>query len=103
MGCISTCPLTIHALIHIAGSTRHCGPLSCIWEFVTERFMGKVTRNVTSRQYPFSQIAKTVKKGEQLKTVAMKFSLEEKLFQADERRNWSVLGSQEQMILEISM
>jgi hypothetical protein len=64
--------------------------------------MGKIARNVTSRQYPFSQIAETIKKGEQLKTVAMKFGLEEKLFQADERRDWSVLGSQEEMILEIS-
>ena len=102
MGRISACPLTIHALVHIAKSTRHCGPLSRIWEFVTERFMGKVARHVTSRQYPFSQIAETIKKGEQLKIVAMKFGLEEKLFQTDRRRDWSVLLSQEWMIPEIS-
>jgi hypothetical protein len=65
--------------------------------------MGKIARNVTSRQYPFSQIAETVKKGEQLKTVAMRFGIEDRLFQADERRDWSILGSQERMILEISM
>lgn len=102
MGRLSTCPLTIHALIHVAQATRDAGPLSRIWEYVTERFMGKIARNVTSRQYPFSQIAESVKKQEQLKTVAMKFGLEEELFQADRRRNWSVLGGQERMVLEIS-
>lgn len=102
MGRISTCPLTIHALIHLAGTTRHAGPLSRIWEYVTERFMGKIARNVTSRQYPFSQIAESVKKQEQLKTIAIKFGLEEELFQANERRDWSVLGQQETMALEIS-
>jgi hypothetical protein len=65
--------------------------------------MGKIARNVTSRQYPFSQIAETVKKGEQLKTVAMKFGMEEELFQADNRRDWSDLGHQERMIPEISV
>lgn len=102
MGRISTCPLTIHAIIHLISSTRHAGPLSRIWEFVTERYMGKIARSVTSRQYPFSQLAETIKKQEQIKTVAIKLGLEEELFLTNNRRDWSVLGSQESMILEIS-
>ncbi|KIM19970.1 hypothetical protein M408DRAFT_311094 [Serendipita vermifera MAFF 305830] len=99
---ISTCPLTIHAIIHLVSSTRHAGPLSRIWEYVTERFMGKIARSVTSRQYPFSQLSETVKKWEQVKVVAIRYGLEKELFLADERRNWSILGKQETMIPEIN-
>lgn len=98
----STCPLTIHALIHLASDTPQSGPLSRIWEYVTERYMGKIARNVTSRRYPVSQIAETVKKQDQMKTVATKFGLEKELFLAGKRRDWSVLGSQETMIPTIS-
>lgn len=99
---ISTCPLTIHAIIHLVSSTRHAGPLSRIWEYVTERLMGKIARSVTSRQYPFSQLSETVKKWEQMKILAIKYGLEKDLFLADERRDWSVEGQQETMIPEIS-
>jgi hypothetical protein len=64
--------------------------------------MGKIACSVTSRQYPFSQLAETIKKQEQLKTVAMKFGLEGELFLTKQRRDWSVLGSQESMVPEIS-
>jgi hypothetical protein len=102
IGRISTCPLTMHAIIHLVSSTRHAGPLSCIWEYITERFMGKIARSIKSRQYPFSQLAETVKKGEQIKVLAIKYGLEKELFLTDKRCNWSVEGKQERMIPEIS-
>lgn len=99
---ISACPLTAHAMIHLASDTRHAGPLSRIWEYVTERFMGRIARSVTSRQYPFSQLAETIKRTEQIKVVALRYGLEDQLKLERTRRDWSRLGAQETMLLEIS-
>jgi hypothetical protein len=99
---ISACLLTVHALIHLHNDTLHAGPLSRIWEYVTERFMGKIAQSITSRQYPFSQLAKTVKKMEQVKMVVFKYGLEKKLYFAKERRGWSKITQQEKAYPEIS-
>jgi hypothetical protein len=99
---ISACPLTLHAMIHLASDTRNAGPLSRIWEYVTERFMGRIARSITSRQYPFSQLAETVKRTEQIKVVALRYGLEDQLKLERTRRDWSRLGAQETMLLDIS-
>jgi hypothetical protein len=99
---LSACPLTIHALIHIPNDTRNAGPLSRIWEFSTERIMGLVARSVTNKQYPFSQLSKSVKKMEQIKLTAMKYGVEGQLNLQKPRRDWSKLGAQEEMMLQIS-
>jgi len=99
---LSACPLTIHALIHIPNDTRNAGPLSRIWEFVTERVMGLIARSVKSKRFPFSQLARGAKKMEQIKMVAMKYQLEDELNLRRKRRDWSVLGADEEMLLHIS-
>ena len=99
---ISACPLTVHALIHLHNDTLHAGPLSRIWEYVTERFMGKIAQSVTSCQYPFSQLSKTVKKMEQVKMVAFRFGKEKELYFGRERRDWSKITQQEKVYPGIS-
>jgi hypothetical protein len=84
-------------MIHIKSCTANAGPLTRIWEYVTERFMGRIARSVTSRRYPFSQLSATLKRTEQMKLVAMKYDLERELNFGSERRNWSKLSSQETM------
>ena len=94
---ISACPLIVHALIHLHNDTLHAGPTSWIWEYVTERFMGKIAWSVTSPQYPFSQLAKTVKKMEQVKMVAFNFGKEKELHFGKERQDWSKITQQEKV------
>lgn len=96
---LSACPLTIHALIHIPNDTLNAGPLSRIWEFVSERIMGLIARSVTSKRFPFSQLSRNVKK---IKMVAIKYGVEDQLHLHRNRRDWSVLGAHEEMLLHIS-
>jgi hypothetical protein len=98
---ISACPPTVHALIHLHNDTLHAGPLSWIWEYVMERFMGKIVWSITSRQYPFSQLAETVKKMEQVKMVTFKYGLEKELYFGKERCDWSKITQQEKAYPEI--
>jgi len=99
---LPACPLTIHAFIHIPNDTRNAGPLSRIWEFVTERIMGLIGRSIKSKRYPFSQLAKSMKKMEQLKLVAMKYELWDFLKLDNRRRNWDKLQGDEIMYPDIS-
>ncbi|KIM34175.1 hypothetical protein M408DRAFT_59842 [Serendipita vermifera MAFF 305830] len=99
---ISACPLNVHAMIHIANDTRHAGPLSRIWEYVTERFMGQISRSIKSRRYPFAQLSENVKKREQMKLVIAKYGLENELIFGAERRDWFKLSGQETMFPEIN-
>jgi hypothetical protein len=99
---VTTCPLTIHALLHIASDTRHAGPLSRIWEFATERSMGVIARSVKSKRLPFAQLAETVKMREQLKAVGIRYNLIRELSLRKPRRNWKELTSKETMLREIS-
>ncbi|KIM21216.1 hypothetical protein M408DRAFT_110138, partial [Serendipita vermifera MAFF 305830] len=99
---ISACPLNVHAMIHISNDTRHAGPLSRIWEYVTERFMGQISRSIKSRRYPFAQLSETVKKREQMKLVIAKYGLENELIFGAERRDWFKLSGQEMMFPEIN-
>ena len=86
---MSACPLTVHALVTF--TTTHFMLVHSLrfGKYVTERFMGKIAQSVTSCQYPFSQLAKTVKKMEQVKMVASKFGKEKELYFGKERQDWS--------------
>jgi hypothetical protein len=64
--------------------------------------MGLIARSVTNKQYPFSQLASTVKQIEQLKTVAMRYGLEDALDFSPPPRDWSELSSTETMFRDIS-
>ena len=53
---MSTCPVTIHALLHIAGGIEMMGPVWAYWAFPMERFCGKLLRCIKSRRHPFANI-----------------------------------------------
>jgi hypothetical protein len=40
---LSTCPLTIHALLHITDGIDAAGPVWCYWSFAMEQFCGTIT------------------------------------------------------------
>jgi len=54
--CLSACPLTIHALLHVVDGMEAAGPVWTRWAFPTERFCGRLLPEIRSRRHPFSNI-----------------------------------------------
>ena len=100
---LSIITLTSHGLDHLPDDIFNTGPPPALWEFVTERSMGKVARSVTSRMYPFSQLANTLVQHEQLKLLWMKYpDMKEDLDFTRERRNWHIISKAETCFPEIN-
>ncbi|KIM59027.1 hypothetical protein SCLCIDRAFT_27607 [Scleroderma citrinum Foug A] len=57
---IATCPITIHALLHIADSIEATGPVWTSWAFPMERFCGSLQPAIKSRRHPYTSISKHV-------------------------------------------
>lgn len=65
--------------------------------------MGEVARSVTSRVYPFSQLAQTLMQREQLKVLRMRYpDMSEELDYGGDRRDWDVVSCAETEFPEIS-
>ena len=50
------CPLTIHALLHIADSIEMVGPVWTYWAFAMERYCGSLQPAIRSRRYPYASL-----------------------------------------------
>lgn len=50
------CPLTIHALLHIAPSIGKISPAWLTWAFSVERFCGTLLLSVKSQQFLFASL-----------------------------------------------
>ena len=95
--------LTGHTLDHLPDDILNTGPPTALWEFVTERSMGKVARSVTSRTYPFSQLANTLLQREQLKAIWMMYpDMSNKLDFSRQCRDWNDVSHAETYFPEIS-
>jgi hypothetical protein len=57
---LSTCPVTIHALLHIADYIKAVGPVWASWAFPMERFCGLLQPSIKSRRFPYASIDKYV-------------------------------------------
>ncbi|TDL13665.1 hypothetical protein BD410DRAFT_846724 [Rickenella mellea] len=57
---ISACPLTIHAILHIAESILAAGPVWAYWAFPMERYCATLLPAIKSRRFPFASIDKFV-------------------------------------------
>nr|GAT58175.1 predicted protein [Mycena chlorophos] len=55
---LSTCPLTIHALLHIPDDILNGGPMWCYWNYVTECYVGFLVRSSKSRRNPYASFAR---------------------------------------------
>ncbi|KAJ2924111.1 hypothetical protein H1R20_g12985, partial [Candolleomyces eurysporus] len=53
---VSACPVTIHALLHIADGIEAMGPVWAYWAFPIERFCGKLGRTIKSRRNPYKNL-----------------------------------------------
>ena len=58
---LSACPLTIHALLHIADGILACGPVWVYWAFPMERYCATLQRALgKSRRFPYESLNKFV-------------------------------------------
>jgi hypothetical protein len=76
---VSTCPVTIHALLHIADSIEASGPVWAAWAFPMERYCGSLTPAVKSRCFPFSSIDRHVTELAQLSQIKLFHGLSDTL------------------------
>ncbi|QRV83012.1 Transposase family Tnp2 protein [Ceratobasidium sp. AG-Ba] len=72
---LRTCPLTIHALLHIPYYIRHTGPLCASWAFFVERFCGRLLPAVKNRYQPYQHLDNYILRRAQLKAACHKYGL----------------------------
>ena len=78
-GRISTCPLTVHALLHIAPSIEATGPVWCYWAFPTERYCGVLQPAIRNRHFPFASLDRHVLENAQLTQIKTIYNMAEEL------------------------
>ena len=66
---LSVMTLMSHTLDHLPDNIYNTSPPPALWEFVTDRSMGKVTWSVTLHIFPFAQLANTLLQCKQLKVM----------------------------------
>ncbi|KAJ6540310.1 hypothetical protein B0H19DRAFT_1036237 [Mycena capillaripes] len=76
---LSACPLTIHALLHIADGIEAAGPIWAYWAFPMERFCGRLQPCIKSRRFPFASIDGHVVAMAQLAIVKVKYAVDLRL------------------------
>ena len=76
---VSACPITIHALLHIADSIKATGPVWTTWAFPIERFCRLLLPAVKSRRFPYASLDRHVIEGAQLLQIKLAHNLQEAL------------------------
>lgn len=72
---LPTCPLTIHALLHMPFYIRRTGPLWASWAFVMERFCGHLLPAVKNRVRPYEHLDYYVQRRAQMQIVSQVLAL----------------------------
>lgn len=76
---LSTCPLTIHVLLHIAWGIKTAGPVWTYWAFPMERHCSSLLPSIKSRRHPYASISAFVSARAQLDQVQLIYNLQEEL------------------------
>jgi hypothetical protein len=72
---LSTCPLTVHSILHIIDGIKASGPVWAYWAFPTERHCGYLRPGVRSKRYPFASLDRYVTDAAQLATIQSVYGL----------------------------
>lgn len=78
-GRASACPLTIHALLHIADSIKAMGPVWATWAFPMERYCGSLLPGIRNRRYPYASINKFMIERAHLTQIKLLYDLHQDL------------------------
>lgn len=54
--CLSTCTLTIHALLHLVKNIQYCEPIWATWTFWMERYCGYLQAGLKSKVAPWANL-----------------------------------------------
>src|ERR1700678_2029677 len=76
---LSTCPLTIHALLHIAWGIRVAGPVWTYWAYPMERHCNTLLQSIKSIRHPYASISSFVTATAQLDQIRLLYDLHETL------------------------
>src|ERR1700731_3410537 len=76
---LSACPLTIHALLHIADYVEATGPVWTSWSFPLERFCGRLLPAIRSRRFPYASVARFVVDDARLTQIQLIYNMSEEL------------------------
>ncbi|CAE6444950.1 unnamed protein product [Rhizoctonia solani] len=68
---LPTCPLTIHAILHVPFYLRRTGPLWASWAFVMERFCGYLLPAVKNRLRPYENLDNFIHRRAQMRMVSV--------------------------------
>ena len=99
---LSVMTLMSHTLNHLPDDIYNTSPPPALWEFITERSMGRVTQSVTSCIFPFAQLANMLLQCKQLKVMWMKYlDMKQDLDYLRQCCNWHVISKVEKCFPEI--
>ncbi|KAF8815797.1 hypothetical protein BYT27DRAFT_7333767 [Phlegmacium glaucopus] len=76
---LSTCPVTIHALLHIVDSIKFMGPVWCYWAFPMERYCNRLKPAICSHCFPFAALDQYVLEDAQLTQIKSFYNLSKEL------------------------
>ncbi|GJF00485.1 transposase family Tnp2 domain-containing protein [Phanerochaete sordida] len=88
---LSTCVLTLHALLHVADSIELSGPVWTYWAFPMERYCGLLQRHIKNRRFPYSSIDVYVTKSARLAQLGLLYHITD-LLALKRPRSYTVRG-----------
>ncbi|KAF7328012.1 hypothetical protein MKEN_00381900 [Mycena kentingensis (nom. inval.)] len=88
---LRACPLTVHALLHIADNILNAGPMWTYWNYITERFVGYLVRSSKSRKNPYASFARRLREIAQNSAIKVRYRLREEL-DLSNRREEDTIG-----------
>lgn len=74
---LSTCTVTVHALLHIADSIVALGPVWAYWAFPMERYCGLIRPAIKSRRHPDASLERYIVECAQLTQISLLYNLQE--------------------------
>ncbi|KAF8213933.1 hypothetical protein K438DRAFT_991177 [Mycena galopus ATCC 62051] len=84
---LSICPLTIHALLHIAPGIKFARPVWCYWVFPMECYCGRVQRGIHSCCFPWASMDHYVMEQAQLTQIMIVYNVFSELSLAEPHTN----------------
>ncbi|KAF7783322.1 hypothetical protein Agabi119p4_2698 [Agaricus bisporus var. burnettii] len=76
---LATCPLTLHALLHIAWGIKVAGPVWTYWAYPMERHCNTLLPSIRSRRHPYASINAFVVATAQLDQICLTYNLYKEL------------------------
>ncbi|THH14043.1 hypothetical protein EW146_g6254 [Bondarzewia mesenterica] len=83
--CIATCPVTIHALLHIVDSIEACGLVWAYWAFPMERYCGLIRPAIKSRKHLFASLDRYIVEHAQIVQIHLVYNLDDSIVSLSSR------------------